>query len=243
MAIDIGSVSSASIAIGGRQTLSNLGALGGTARTTASRLNLPPEVLSAGTTAEPVKLSIADAQIALGTALIAGRGIVAALVALEGALNVAANSSLVQTSAGVTLDSGTRVSRLNIQAVAGRVGEAIDKLVKASERSGANFISSLAGPIRIQTTGLGGSLLVAPQPLDSAGLGILDLRALSRLEATDAQARVGAAVVVARDRIVNLESLQAILGFASRASQSFSRGLGASGSGILPSGSLVNLVA
>lgn len=243
MAIDIAAVSSAGFAVGGRQTLSNLGALGGSARTTASRLGVPSEVLSSGETANPVTLSIADAQVALAKALVAGRGIAASLSALERALSVAANSSVVQPLAGVTVDLGTRVSRVNIQAVAGRVSEAIDTLVKASESSGANFISSFAEPIVIQTSAFGGSISVVPQPLDSAGLGILDLRTLSRLEATDAHARVGASVVVARNRLLNLESLQATLGFASRGAQNFSRVIGVSGSGILPSGSLVNLTA
>ena len=242
MAIDIGSVSSASIAVGGRQTLSSLGALGATTRT-AARLGIPQEVLASGSTAEPVTLSVADARIALATALVAGRGIASALSQLEGAIGIAAASSLVQTLAGVTVDGDTRVSRLNIQALAGRVSEAIDKLVKASESSGTNFISSAAPRIVIQTTDLGGLLTVAPQPLDSLGLGISDLRTLSRLEAEDAKARVSASVVVARDRILNLESLQATLGFASRGSQNFARVIGVSGSGILPSGSLVNLVA
>jgi hypothetical protein len=244
MAIEIATLSSNRIVVAGREALDAIGRLERAERPTPSPGGLASELTADGGGRRGVTLSVADAAALLAKSLAAGQGIVGALTTLQGSLRVAATQgALVSPLAGVVVDERTRVSGVNIQAAAGRVVGAIGDLVKATAFGGANLIASGGPAVTIQTGEFGGSIRVSPQPLDAAGLGIAGLAAISAVDARDASARVAAAVVVARDRLGNLQLLEQALGFATRGGQSVGALLDRTAASLLPRGSLVNFVA
>jgi len=250
MAIDFAPVSASSVAVDGQRAVLLLGTAAGSAFG-GSAVELPEALKTDTTGRAPVTVSVEDAIKALSVALLSGRGILASLQALADAFEVADHSALVSPSAFVQ-PGGTRVSRVNIQADSRRLLESINRLVAEAEIRGANFISSEARPIVVQTSRFGGSLTVTPQPLDTRGLGIGEpdifdrlssFRALSDDEVNAVVASIANAIVLAGTRIQNLETLQRGIGFSTAAAQDFARVLSGGLSDSLPRGSVVNLVA
>lgn len=183
----------------------------------------------------------ADTKTALSIAIVAGNGIIGALKALKSSADLAGRDSLVSTLTGLSL-GGTRVSRLNLDVDTNRALALIDRLVGNSELSNANFISSTSPNIRIGTTRFGGTLDVAPQPLDSAGLNLTGISLLTRAAADDAAARLETAINTATRRVQGLEALQRAITNGDFSGQVLSALIsGTSGDG-LPVGTLVNVV-
>ncbi|MFQ5764690.1 MAG: hypothetical protein ACE5GT_07170 [Rhodospirillales bacterium] len=234
----VGSAASLQFAIDGNRVLTTVGrAVGADAPGTKV-----PTALEAARTGDGVPLTVRDASTAVDIALIAGFGIVAALETLAGAFRLAADSGLVSPLVGLSLD-GTRISGVNITAQAGRLVDAIDDLVESAEISNANLISSRSLRVTIQTTEFGGRITVAPQPLDSEGLGIQDLSGITRDEAQAAVARLETAINLARTRLDNLEVLRDSLVPGRGISAEITRLLNSGDPGFLPRGSLVNQIA
>lgn len=183
-------------------------------RNTASPLDLSVSARN------DINLSASNAATALGRSLSAGTQIVSRLRALEAQLTTAINDGLVSPRTELRIDE-TRVSRLNINVAAGRTLDAIDRLVSQTETAGINLISSDQERVTIQTTEFGGRVSVRAQPLDSTGLSLLDLNALSQNDAIEARARVRIAIDVAEERIGSLNSLRQSLEFRGGTAQSF----------------------
>jgi hypothetical protein len=251
MAIDFAPVSASSVAVDGQRAVLLLGSASAASAFGGSAVELPEALKTDVGGRAPVTVSVEDAVKALSVALVSGRGILASLQALADAFEVADHSALVSPSAFVQ-PGGTRVSRLNIQADSRRLLESINRLVAEAEVGGANFISSDARPIVVQTSRFGGRLTVAPQPLDTRGLGIGEpdifdrlpsFRALSDDEVNAVVASIANAIVLAGTRIQNLETLQRGIGFSTAAQQDFARVLSGGLSDSLPRGSVVNLIA
>lgn len=169
----------------------------------------------------PVTLSVTQAQTATSNALDAGSQILADLQNLDSQLSTAISSGLVATDANLTTADGTRVSRLNITSDARRTLNAIDKLVQQAGVGGANLISSASGRITIQTTEFGGRVTVQSQPLDTRGLNLQGLQALTQDQAIEARTRVRAAIATATVRLNSLQGLNGSLQFLSGTTQSF----------------------
>lgn len=237
---EISAAAAASLAAEGRRLVSSAQGTGGTPA--AGSLDLPDGLRARLTGPAPVRLDVAAARNTLGRSITAGHQIVSALRTLAGTLDFAVQSGLVSPQTSLLSGDGTRVSRLNIQAAAGRIIAAIDDLVASVADGAANFIASGARPVRIQTTGFGGRLDVAPQPLDAEGLRLAEIAVLERGDAREAAARVRTAIATAEQRLGDLHALQSALGFASPALQTFDGTL-ASGADLLPRGSLVDLSA
>ena len=119
-------------------------------------------------------------------------------------------------------------------------GEPHWPLVESQKRgSGRNN----AGRVTIQTTQFGGRITVSPQPLDSAGLGIQGLSAVTPDEARVSLARIIDAISLAGQRVTNLEVLRDSLAPGGALTNELSRLLNTSSPGFLPRGSLVNQIA
>ena len=120
---------------------------------------------------------------------------------------------------------------------------AIDSLVDSAAIGSANLISSDSPRITLQTTKFGGRVTVSPQSLNTVGLGIADLSALSHRAAQAALARVQLAIGLAERRFNNLQALQTNLGLGSPVSQAFVQLINGGTSEFLPRGVLINQVA
>ena len=153
-----------------------------------------------------ITLTRNEAERAVGRSIAAGRQIIDNLRTLESQLTTAINDGLVSPRTELRLDE-TRVSRLNITTAAGRTLTAIDRLVAQAETGRANLISSNQGEATIQTTEFGGRITVRAQPLDTEGLSLGGLSALTQAEAAEARARVRVAIDIARDRLNGLTAL------------------------------------
>ena len=167
-----------------------------------------------------ITLRANDAATAVSRATAAGRQIVTQLRTLEEQLSTAINGGLTSPRTALRLDE-TRVSRLNITTAAGRALDAIDRLVARAETGGVNLISSRQGRVTIQTTEFGGRVTVRAQPLDSTGLDLSGISALTQDEAVEARARVRAALRTAESRLSGLAALTDTLEFRSSTAQSF----------------------
>lgn len=237
-------MSSASIAISGRQTLESVfrsrpGISNLRQREPAKPLGISP---AAGTD-HLVSLNHEDSRSLVRDALNAATGIVEALAHLKSAVVVASNTALVRTETNLlTGGKETRVSALNIQAQARILLKRIDKLVEASAIGNANLLSSRRSPLRLQTTQFGGHISVAPQPLDAAGLDLEDLNLIRNGGTNDALARIERALVNAEQRFDRIESLQRVITNVSVSAQFASRVGSGFGASSLPRGSLVDLV-
>ena len=153
-----------------------------------------------------ITLAAPDAQTAVGRAVSAGQEVVIRLRALEGQLTTAINSGLVSPRTELRIDE-TRVSRLNITVAARRTLDIIDRTVARAETGGVNLAASGQGPVTIQTTEFGGRITVRAQPLDSRGLDLAEISALTEQQAADARARVRIAISTAGSRIGALAGL------------------------------------
>ena len=186
-------------------------------------------------------LNARDSKIALSTAILAGNGIVSALTGLKSSAKLAGHESIVSSLTNISI-GGTRISRLNLHVDTNRALSLIDRLVQSSELKNANFISSNSPDIKISTTKFGGSLDVAPQPLDTVGLGLRQISLMTTSDANDAAARIEAAINVATRRLNGLESIQRLIqdgDFSGRALTALATRLS---DNALPSGSLVNIL-
>lgn len=182
-----------------------------------------------------------DAKTALSIAILSGNGIIGTLKALKSSAELAGHESLVGNLTNISI-AGTRVSRLNLHADTNRAIGLIDGLVGKSEFRNANFISSRAPNIRIGTSRFGGTLDVAPQPLDSIGLNLTGITLLTDIGADDALARLETAINTATRRVDSLESLQRAItsgNFSSQILSSLVTSLRGDG---LPLGTLVNVI-
>lgn len=209
-----------------------LTALSGLGATPAGRLARPGTGLDAAALAgaadlRPVSLDITSARAALASAIADARTIVDTLAALQNAVAEARTSSLTGPLAQLAV-GGTRVSRLNIQAEARRALADINAIVAASERNGVNLIASGARPVEVQTTRFGGAVALAPQPLDSAGLGLgapgLDgrvagFRSVTDTEIAAAEDALSSARELASRRLLTLQAAAERLDFTSAAGQ------------------------
>jgi hypothetical protein len=189
-----------------------------------------------------VPLDVAEARAAVAKALVAAGGVVGALRILRDAFRLATDTGLVGPETNLTQD-GTRISGVTITAQGARLVDAIDELVASAATSGANLIASDALRVTIQTTQFGGRITVAPQPLDSVGLGIRDLSAISREDAAASLNRIEAAITLAETRVDNLTALQDSLAPGGQFTNQLARLISAASPGFLPRGSLVNQIA
>lgn len=155
-------------------------------------------------------LTIGQAQRLTSAALTQGQAVLNSLRALDASLGIAVNEGLVSPETDLRINE-TRVSRLNITTAAGRALDAIDRLVARASVAGANLIASDGGRITLQTTEFGGRVTIRSQPLDSAGLNLQDLSAMTLAQARNAQARVREAITLAEGRLNNLGALQGSL--------------------------------
>ncbi len=213
-----------------------------TARGRSSGAAEIPADFAAERTSGGVPLSVNQARAAVDRALIAGAGVLDALRTLAGAFRLATASGLVDANTNLT-DGGTRVSGVTITAQGGRLLAAVDDLVASAAISGANLIGSGGRRVTIQTTEFGGRVTVTPQPLDSVGLGLDGLSAISREDAVTSLNRIEAAITLAETRIDNLGALRDGLAPGGRVSNDIARLLSSGGQGFLPRGSLVNQIA
>jgi len=189
-----------------------------------------------------VPLNVVDARAAVSVALVAGAGIVDALRTLAGAFRLATAGGLVSAETNLTL-GGTRISGVTITSQGRRLVAAIDSLVDTARISGANLIAGDSLRVTIQTTQFGGRITVAPQPLDSAGLGIQNLSAITRDEAVASLNRIEAAITLAELRIDSLGVLRDALSPGGQFTNEVTRLLNTGSQGFLPRGSLVNQLA
>jgi hypothetical protein len=167
-----------------------------------------------------ITLSAKNARTALSRAAGSGREIVNTLRRLEGQLNTAISDGLTSPRTELRIDEN-RVSRLNINVAAGRALTAIDRAVARAETAGTNLLSSRQGAVTIQTTEFGGRVTVRAQPLDSRGLNLTDISALTQEEAFQARERVRFAINVAETRLSSLDALGNTLDTRSGSVQSF----------------------
>ena len=233
----LSAISTAQLAFSQRSALRTIAspATGGVSVTRALPGGASPTSLVGG----KLRLSTASAATAVRLALFSGNAIISTLQALRSIVKVSTHTSLVSDVAAIT-SHGTRLSRVNIEAEVSIAIAKIDSLVEESEFSYANLISSSAPLIDLQTTKYGGRVTVAPQPLDSAGLGIDQLDLRSDAGVRQALYKLTNALTTATSRVENLAAMQGALG----SSDSFALGYGRiTASARLPSGSLVNLLA
>lgn len=209
-----------------------LTALSAPEATPAGRLTRPGSSLDAAARADaesasPVTLNVTDARAALSTAIADARTILDTLAALHAAVAEARTSSLVGENVQLAV-AGTRVSRLNIQAEGRRALADINALVVAAERNGVNFIASDSRSTEVQTTRFGGSVTLAPQPLDSLGLGfgapelsglVSGFRAVTDAEIEQAERTLARARELASRRLQTLQGMEERLAFSSAAAQ------------------------
>ena len=127
-----------------------------------------------------------------------------------------------------------------IDAELNQVKAAIDSIVSAAEAFGVNLLSSTSRAITLRTTAYGGTLTVDAQPLDSRALGLTYAHAQSQTDAEDAHKSLQKAISATRARIDALRSTSTGLlsGQGALASQAAK-----TATSILPTGSLVNLLA
>ena len=181
-------------------------------------------------------LDRSTAAVATASALFAGSNILTSLKALQATIQSAIDNGLTSPEPQ-TFATASTIRTNGATAKAKEVIGAINNLV------GANLISSTARDIIIQTTPFGGRLTVTPLPLDATGLDLTGLSVLSEAEATEALAKVQAAITTAEARITSLIALQISLGLANSINQASVVAINAGNVGILPLGSLINQVA
>lgn len=189
------------------------------------------------------KISLNDTKKMLRLAIVSGETIVKTLEHLLNSAKLANHDSLVSPLTNLTNGDGTRISRLNIQVAVERTLDAINTLVSSTSNDtlgNVNIIASTSYDLNIQTSDFGGSVKIAPQPLDTAGLNIDQLYLLSDSGIEDAITRVAAAIEVAQVRLLNIQNLQGSLSSPDALISNLSR-LGTGSSGQL--GSYVDLIA
>lgn len=221
------------------QSILSSGGFGGSGRVSAVKLD--PQLQSISPQRSKITLSGPESQSALLVAISAGNGILNALKNLKSSARLAAHESIVSPLTSLTVNT-TRVSRINIDSGINLALSRIDRLVTNSAVRNGNFISSTAGNIRVGTTRFGGSVEVAPQPLDRVGLNLTGLNLLTQEGAEAAIAKLESAINLATIRIQRLESLNLAIGQADFSGRALDNIVIGAGGGKVPSGTLVNLV-
>ncbi len=205
-----------------------------------------------------ILLSVKEAETHLNLAIAAGNIIVGALDSLQSAISIADHTSLITPSTGLTVgglrlsrvspgtslsNEAMRVSLINLHSEVNLAVRRFDALVADAGFAGANLISSAAGNVSLQTPSFGGSVDIAPQPLDSAGLGLRGLKLLTDIGIRRAAVAVDKAIKLATLRLGRLAELREVLSqpdpFSAGAAGILARGR----SSVLPRGSVVNFRA
>jgi len=242
MASEIASVSSLQFARDAQTTLASVSSLAETGLIQSVNSGLP-DTLEPSRASGLVTLNTKQTTTAIATSLVASVGVLSSLRALESGLQIAISDGLTSNSTLLINGDGTRISRIIITTQAKRLLSAIDSLVDSAAIGSANLISSDSPRITLQTTKFGGRVTVSPQSLNTVGLGIADLSALSHRDAQAALARVQLAIGLAERRFNNLQALQTNLGLGSPVSQAFVQLINGGTSEFLPRGVLINQVA
>ena len=243
MVASVGAVYTAQLALRGRDAISAVGRSASAREIGSETVRLPDGLRSDPFADVRVGLSTADARTHLAFAIAAGNTIVDALDTLKRVAELADHASLVSPSTALTVDNGTRVSRLNLEAQAELIIERIDTLVSSTQFRSANLVSSSHGHVRIQTTHYGGSLSIIPQPLDSVGLGIGGLNFLTNQGVDNALGAINTARSLAGVRVDRLKSLESALTNNDLFASNIIEIIANSSSNVLPRGSVVNVTA
>jgi len=259
LALSVDAVSALQIAQEARKALASLrSARGGRGDFGAKSLALADGLAPGPFEKVRVVLSVKEAETHLQLAIAAGNTILGALDSLQSAISIADHASLVATDTelsigGVRLSRvspGTslsiekmRISLINLDSEVNLAVRRVDALVGDAGFAGANLISSAGGNVSLQTPSFGGSVDIAPQPLDSAGLGLRGVKLLTDIGIRRAAVAVDKAIKLATLRISRLEELREALSrpdpFSAGAAEILSRGR----SSVLPRGSVVNFRA
>ena len=136
-----------------------------------------------------------------------------------------------------------RVSLINLDSEVRLAVRRLDELVADAGFAGANLISSAGGNVSLQTASFGGSVDIAPQPLDSAGLGLRGLNLLTDIGVRGAAVAVDKAINVATLRLDRLAALRETFSHPDHAATGAAEILSRGKSSILPRGSVVNFRA
>ncbi len=211
------------------------------AQTSIKRFQLDEKLIPSPFADVRIVLSEPDTKTALSIAIMSGNSIIGALNGLKSSAELAQHESLVSNLTELSIGK-TRISRLNLDVDTNRALLLIDSLVAKSEIANANFISSTSPNIRIKTTRFGGALDVMPQPLDSVGLGLRNIRLLTTASAEDAEARLRAAINTATRRTQGLETLQRAIASGNFLSQNLITLIYQTSGDGLPTGTLVNII-
>ncbi len=205
-----------------------------------------------------VVLSVKEAETHLKLAIAAGNTILGALESLQSAISIADHTSLVSPDTGLTVgglrlsrvspgtslsNEAMRVSLINLHSEVNLAVRRVDALVGDAGFAGANLISSTGGNVSLQTPSFGGSVDIAPQPLDSAGLGLRGLNLLTDIGVRRAAVTVDKAIKVAALRLGRLAELREALSRPDPSSTGIAEILSRARSSVLPRGSVVNFRA
>lgn len=148
--------------------------------------------------------------------------------------------SALSPTAIVTNDANVDSFSLNsIDVEIKRAIAAIDNLITAASISGANLIASTSRAISFQTTAHGGRMEIDPRPLDPSSLGIRGIGKLNKDNADGVLSLITEAIVDATFKIAQFQYIQNGL----QSSKSSFAGNVSSGVSILPTGSLIDLLA
>ncbi|MEK9753133.1 MAG: hypothetical protein VW338_07990, partial [Rhodospirillaceae bacterium] len=170
-----------------------------------------------------------------------GNGIVGLLKALKSSAELPGHKSLVSNLTDLTIN-GTRILRLNLHVDTNRTISLIDGLVAKSGHKNANLISSYSPNMRISKTRFGGSIDVAPQPLDSTGLNLVDITLLTYIGADDALSRIETDINTEARRGGSQVSLQRAIALGNFSDQMLSSLVASLRGDGLPLETLVNIV-
>ena len=116
---------------------------------------------------------------------------------------------------------------------------AIDNIVNASSISGANLIAGTSRTVALQTTPYGGKMEITTRPMDSRSLGLSGISALGKNDAKAALYAIRDALASTATKLIEFQYIQNGL----QAGKSRFSGSMSGGATILPSGSLIDLLA
>ncbi len=243
MALSVDAVSALQIAQEARKALASLrSGKGGRGNFGARSLALADGLAPGPFEKVRVVLSVKEAETHLKLAIAAGNTVLGALESLRSAISIADHASLVSPGTGLII-TGMRVSLINLDSEVKLAVRRVDALVADAGFAGANLISSAGGNVSLQTPSFGGSVDIAPQPLDSAGLGLRGLNLLTDIGVRRAAVAVDKAIKLATLRLGRLAELREALSHPDPSSTGVAEILARGRSSVVPRGSLVNLSA
>lgn len=168
----------------------------------ARPVSLPAMRLPAGTASsasDPAILGLADSRSVVGKA---GDALAEVRSSLAELAKLAARASDIRST-----DDVDGVTRSAIQVDMRRIIARMDAAVEAAAVSGANLVSSASRDVRLQTTGLGGSIVAAVQALDSSALGLAGIDLSTDEGVTAAVAAVASAQADLAAKDVRIQAL------------------------------------